>query len=418
MDYIEGVDYIFDRYAYLKLEPTATQQEIHKAVKLKRAGLHDDKIRNLDDELKENARRVRAAVERCAEVLEDDAKRKLYDQRLEHFKATAPQLVTSNPHTVPFDPTRERFDFEGLLHDKDDSYDLLEAKARELTHYDPAADQKAAARYKKNPKNARTRREYSEQLTLRLNYLTAMEQVVWLGAGFNTAKKTRGLIQAPEDYTSASDAAIADTRTRVIAETVGLRKGMVALGMASPPLLLEYNGSASSAGEKPAMPDDLTEKIIDTVREKFDLRTQRIRDNAQAKADTLQALLELSPTYIFRHVTAGADNQRSVHLFRPAETGEPRLMVTFNFLREGHTMRSTDTVMPEAENRPGLSEVKKAAKSGPPSVGIVHSRALEEIMDTSSFYMEANHALNLLEAHNERKTARRRAKTEATPAQS
>lgn len=407
MNSIEGVDYIFDRYAYLGLAPTASTGEIHRTIVRRRAGLHDDKIMNLDPELKEKAEKVREAVNRCADMLEDEGKRALYDQRLEHFKAEAPHLVSNRPDVTPVDPTRERFDFEGLLNNKDDHYDLLEKKARELTLYDPDDDEKARARYTQNPKNSRARSAYQTQLGKRLQYLTAMEQVVWMGAGFTTSEKTRGFIQAPEDYTEATENAIKHTREHVIAESVSMRSGLVAIGMASPPLLLGYEAAPTAEG-KPAMPDDLSQKIIDTVRGEFDLRTQRIRDNAQAKADTLQEIIDLSPTYIFKKISGNSDDRRTVYIFRPPDTAkgeEPSLMITFNFIRQGKTMTSAGSAITDSANRQSLSAVRAQAKKGPPSIGILHDTGLGDTMSSASFYMEVSHALNVLEKTVSPKTA-------------
>src|ERR1700722_1468379 len=96
-DLIEFVDFIFDRYAFLELEPTATRGEIEAAITDRRAKNHPDRTRHLDPALQDKAAATWAIVDKCAEVLLDDALRPSYDERLAYFKEEKPELVTNSP---------------------------------------------------------------------------------------------------------------------------------------------------------------------------------------------------------------------------------------------------------------------------------------------------------------------------------
>ncbi|MFO0006395.1 MAG: hypothetical protein ACK559_35255, partial [bacterium] len=56
---VEGVDYIFDRYAFLKLEPDATEEAIKEAITLKRCANHPDRLVQTSAEVLETAQRQR-----------------------------------------------------------------------------------------------------------------------------------------------------------------------------------------------------------------------------------------------------------------------------------------------------------------------------------------------------------------------
>lgn len=398
MDTIEYVDYIFDRYAYLGVAPDATQQEIHKVIKQRRAGLHTDKLAHVDEELVKVANRKRELVDSCAEVLEHDERRALFDQRLAWFKAEKPKLVSTSGVAI-IDPHSTRFQYEELLADDLDNYDRMKEYAASLTGYDAREDAAAARRYKARPKDAELCEDYRYQVGKRLYYFTSLEVAAWAAAGLNTDDKTRGSAFHADEYVERTEKLIAYTRDAVVPELIGQRQNLVALGMSPPLLLLTYKPQDGTEAAPPAPIDasaEATDQTIKKVQDKFEERAGRIRDIAQQKQDALQELLSLSPTYIFNRPAEMVDGPYVVYVLKPQESGEPTLTTSFNFIKSGNNMKLEDVAYFEEGDTP-LPKLRKQAKKGPPAIGILHSTQLGDVMEYGGMLLEASHAIGVLE---------------------
>lgn len=396
MQPVEFVDYIFDRYAYLELTPEAGKPEIHRAIVRRRAGLHTDKITNLDDELKQRADQKRDLIDGCAAILENDEVRAVYDERLTWFKAEKPHLV-SNSGTAILDPTAPRFQYESLLQEAGDHYDVLQTKAAEMTGYDARQDAAAGRRHKARPGDEELRDAYRHHIGKRLTYLTAMEHVAWLSAGYGTDDKTRQSALYPDEYLQLTDDLITDIRDRVVPEVIGQRQNLVALGMSKPMLMLAYEGQETNtdAGQAVAVNEAATALVVRTVQERFDSKAGRIREIARQKQETMEELLGLSPTYVFNRPRKLVDGPMTIYVLAEREEAEPTLIATFNFMKTGTNLSMQNLEVHVDQDIP-LDAVRKMARNGPPAIGILHSQPLGDVMAHSGLLMEAAHAAGKL----------------------
>ena len=135
METLEFIDYLFDRYAYLDIDPAAPAETIRQEVRRRRAENHPDKLHNISVEILATAARTTALIDSCARVLMDAELRPLYDVKLAHFKETAPHLVSVSGTPI-HDPSRFRIDLDYLMHDEVTDIGHLEAYAASMSGHD------------------------------------------------------------------------------------------------------------------------------------------------------------------------------------------------------------------------------------------------------------------------------------------
>lgn len=290
MNVVEGVDYIFDRYAFLGLPRDATRADIERAVRERRAENHPDRLVKAGEEVRRAAEQVRAKVDDAATILLNDAARPLYDQALARFEAEDPRLVTRDGTPV-INPMRARLDLDYLLQDDIRDTRQLEEQAAKLSGYSERRLKAARRDHAENPSDEDARDALREELTALLTNLSLMEDFAWQRAGVEGTWK-EGLVTSADGYLASVEARISTAAGGMLDAAVQARHGAVLIGVAAPPLLLA--GPGGSQGVPTADRAVVTEE----ARRRFTLRAEDVREIARRKQAVLEELVTLTKTRV------------------------------------------------------------------------------------------------------------------------
>lgn len=291
---IEGLDYIFDRFAYLGLSADADQKEIADAIRVKRAGVHPDRLINAAPEILNTANRVRELVDLCAEILMNEELRPLYVERLNEFKEKQPNFVSRDGHPI-IDISgkgKERLNLDFLL--KEDMVDIagMQKHVQDMTGYNPKQLDIAKRLHAAEPDEDENRSLLEAALTTKLTYLTVMEDVAWSHAGVSGFKAIhKKHLLHPDDYADVIEIEISERQASITGH-VQDRNGAMLLGLAKAPLLLAGRDTVAADSSR-GLSTDLQEQLVEKAQKTFIERADFIRQVSDEKKQVLADLLEV-----------------------------------------------------------------------------------------------------------------------------
>lgn len=355
-DVIEGVDYIFDRYAYLGLEIGADRKTIERVIRDRRAGLHPDRLIHVDEDIKKQADAKRDKIDKCAAILLNDELRPLYDERLKEFYARDARMVSTEGHPI-INLAAERFSIDMLLSQDIPDTAVLELKIREMTQFDEKKFAEVKTLYGAMPGNAQVGKIYKDALTTKLIYLELLEDTAWAKIGYTRkTQKADGHVLFASDYTEKVEAELTRVSGEVIEDAVRQRNEALRIGVAAPLLLLEDQREGVARSVQPrAMDEETQEKIKNQARRNFEIRADYVREVARMKQEVLQELVtlaevqELSP----RDET---DPEYEIYLVQP--DARNTVLARFNLAAADANSAMDGSFTPGGP----LSEVAKAAR--------------------------------------------------------
>ena len=287
---VEGVDYIFDRYAFLGLEPDATEDVIEEVIKLKRGENHPDRLVKAGPKVLETAQRQRDLLDQAAQILLNPEIRPLYDVRLAEFKQQSPGLISSDGREIiDLSGRRFRFDLDRLLGDDPSKSIDVEAKVGSYRHFDEKDFTRKQRLYKKYPDDD-VRIEYRQALLTKLTHVTLLEDMAWARAGVDRPPShAMDRILAPADHVEAVEEKIDQVATGIIPAYVQQRGGLMMLGMAKNPLLLP--GSADAPAAAAPVENFTADAVIAQAQRNFQQRSEQIKEIASQKSQLLAEIL-------------------------------------------------------------------------------------------------------------------------------
>lgn len=312
MSVIDGVHYIFDRYAFLnnlmesnnrsvRITPDSPKDRVRKAITLALALYHPDRQENSAREMKQKAEEMSHMLSDCKRFLLNDDVRPLYNARLQKFKDEKPDYV-STTGTPIINPHDSYFDVDTLIDEEIPDTKRLEDYVQGLTQFNENSFAQMQSLYQTMPDNPQIRELYKEALVKKYVHLNLMEEIAWKKLGFSNLKnKTEGLVTQADDYLEQVNKALAQVREREIQTSLQSRHEAALIGLSKMPLLLSFNGQAKSSADyalmKPEEQQQIIEKITQTARAHFDQRTSFVQDIAQQKQQILAALMPLTPIW-------------------------------------------------------------------------------------------------------------------------
>jgi hypothetical protein len=287
---VEGVDYIFDRYAFLGIPRDSDRQAVAEAVRKRRSENHPDRLVGAGPEVRERADQVRKLVDDAATVLLNDNARPLFDAALERFEAEDPNLVSADGRAL-LNLKRGHVNLDYLV--RGVVYDVagLEEKAIRLSGFSERRLKSARRDHQENPNEAEAQDALRDELTTQYAMLTLMEDYAWMRAG------VRGRYTQPDPVLDASEYAVAverhieDVSDMLIRKAAEARDGAILIGVAKPPLLLA-GPSGTLADASPATMD----AVAEAARATFSLRSEDIKEIARRKQACLEELVRLVRT--------------------------------------------------------------------------------------------------------------------------
>lgn len=278
---IEGIDYIFDRYAFLGLEKNASVKDISTKIRLGKAENHPDKLQRVSQDILNIASRNMELYNQCEQILLNEEIKPLYDEKLNEFIQNSPHLVSTSGVPI-LDPYRARVDLDYLLNEDVQDLKDLEQKCMQMSGYNPKRLQKSQARFMATPE-LEEREEYRQELTLKLVYLTIMEGFYWQKAGITVEKSDHVSAQSSEDISKNFQQKIQMVEQQV-QTALEQRNGLLALGFTKP-LLLGYSHDE-------ALPDD--KALVQHVVKQFTLRAEDLHNLMAEKTQTIEELCSVT----------------------------------------------------------------------------------------------------------------------------
>jgi hypothetical protein len=286
MSTLEFFDYIFDRYAYLGVDPQSSVEEIASMIRQRRAAIHPDKLLRVSADILSAARRERDVVDDCARMLLDPAMRELYDVKLNEFKLSEPHLV-SEDGVARFDPARFRIDLDFLMGDREQDIEGVKNQARAMSGMDEKRIEKARKRFAAHPLDLDARDALRDELTKKVVCLAALEDFLWQAAGVNGALEGDDHSRAQSGEHFQNEALEKLERFKNQAEKiVAAREGMAQLGLA-PRLLLAGPAGSTAAG---ASLSELAARVGEALEE----RSQALRQAVAEKSKAIDELAKVS----------------------------------------------------------------------------------------------------------------------------
>ena len=291
-DPVEGVHYIFNRYAYLGIEIGADKKAIQSAVRTRRAEVHVDRLVNVSDTLVRQAEHMRGLIDQCAEILLNDEVRPLYDERLKDFLASKPKRVSDSGQPIIF-LGEEYFSLDSLLGANVDNMTELEALVRQHTQFDEKSFLQLQKLHSRMTDDDEIRSLYRDALTTKYIYLDILEGMAWERLGYIEKKnKISGYLLHADDYGSRVDDEIQRVASEVVDDAIRTRNDALRIGVAALPLLLTDESGKNTSGR--VMNDDDIARIKDIARTNIESRADYLKQVAAQKQSVMKELAALA----------------------------------------------------------------------------------------------------------------------------
>jgi hypothetical protein len=343
-DPVEGLHYIFDRYAFLntimedgkfdsRVTEASDQAEIKKVTSLARAMYHPDRQARAGAEMKKSAEQKTLLIADCERFLLKPELKSFYDERLADFRANKPSLVSTNGVAI-ISLGESYFDVGALLSDKVTDTSGFEAQVKAMLQYDETRLPQMKSLYDLMPENPQARSLYRDALTQKLVYLALLEDAAWAKVGYmNRKDKMDGVLIRSSDYAHRVEAALQKAADNDINATIERHGAIAQIGMAKTPLQLEFNVEAAKAdapGSEIIGPEERFRLALDekkaVARQNFEIRADYVREVAKEKQAVLEELCTLTPV----EAVAPALNGQTVYdfyLLNPPENGQQRALL-------------------------------------------------------------------------------------------
>lgn len=345
-DTIEGVHYIFDRYAFLnsiladagkpqRVDETSPPKDIREATTLARAMYHPDRQARSGEKMKREAERMTTLVTDCEKMLLNDDLRPLYNEKLAQFRAESPRAVSENG-TAIIDMSRTVFDVSSLLSDTIVDTSDFEARVKAMLQYDDKRADQMKTLFTAMPGNAQVADLYRDALTQKLTYLSLLEDAAWAKLGYmNRKEKDGGVILRTEDYMPRLDRTLEAAAQNDIPAAVEKHGHAARLGLAPLRLIEAFNPAADNGAGTPENENEIVrsparlrealDKAVAKAQENFTLRAEYVRDVARQKLEVLDTLVSLTPVRAIGQEQA--DQQHfDFYLLNPEEDGQQRVL--------------------------------------------------------------------------------------------
>ena len=339
-DPVEGVNYIFDRYAFmnqilqdgkseLRISEASTKDEMNKAFTIARGMYHPDRQARTGDEMKQKAEQKTRLIVDCERFLLNPELKSFYDDKLAVFRETKPHLVSDSGMAI-ISLGETVFDIGALLSDDIVDTSDFEAKVKALTQYDDKRVPQLKSLYDMMPDNAQVKSLYRDAVTSEYIYLGFLEDSAWAKVGYmNRREKEEGFMIRAADYTKRVDAALEMAAARDIDSTIESHGAVARIGMAKTPLQLDAAEGTVIPGAELMAPDHhkrLMEKFKEVAHKNFEIRAEYVREVAKRKEAALDTLLTLSVIENIG-VEAAGQTKFDFYMINPAHDDAPARVI-------------------------------------------------------------------------------------------
>ncbi len=324
-----------DNPQFFTITPDSDQSTVAKAVKLARALYHPDRFATETESIKDIAAQKRTLIEKAAALLLDEEIRPLYSQRLLEFYKNDPRLVSQNGTViVPIGSGRDFFSLDSLLGEEVPDTAAFEAQVRQMTRFDESAFAQTAQIYQNMPESEQVRALYKQALTDKLTYLSLLEDAAWAKIGYAQKKdKTSGIMTHADCYADHVRAELTRVIDEELPKAVAARNDALRIGTAAPPLLLtDQRAEARTDAGVPAVMDEQTvQKVLARARENLTIRAEYVREIAAQKQAVLEELVTLADISPLRDRDFDEPGHVIVLAQQPEEGEAAQFMLAYEF---------------------------------------------------------------------------------------
>lgn len=341
-DPVEGVHYIFDRYAFLnkiledgkndlRVSETSDKADFSRAFGIARAMYHPDRQARAGEEMKRAAEQKTWLIADCERFLLNPELKSFYDEKLAEFREKKPRLVSTTGQAI-VSLGETFFDIGALLSDEIVDTSGFEKQLKAMTQHDEKRLPQMKALYAAMPDNAQIKSLYRDALTQELVYLTLLEDAAWAKVGYmNRKEKPEGFLLRAADYGKRLDEDLQKTAARDIDASIERHGAVARIGMAKTPLALD---AAEGTEFAPAQGGELTgpekhKRLLDefkkTAHKNFEIRAGYVREVGKRKQDVLEELTLLTPVETL-HPEAAGQKVFDFILVNPEEDGRQRAL--------------------------------------------------------------------------------------------
>ena len=311
---VEGVHYIFDRYAFLSriiedgnfkdtnpVSPVSIEKDIKHVIKLARAMYHPDRQQRSGEKMQREAARMSLLIDDCERVLTHPDMRQHYDAKLEEFQKNKQEMI-SRDGTAIINMSEAVLDVNSLL--SDDIVDTrdFEMHVQTMVQYDEKSTTQTKALFDTMGDNPQIRDLYRAALGKKLLYLTLLEDAAWAKVGvLNRKAKIDGHLISSDMYLEKIEESLKNVVSKEIESEIDRRGDSARIGLSQLPLLLTFNPAAgatptpSTALMDAALMQQVLRQMKQKARQNFEIRAEYVRDISKQKQDVLCALVALTP---------------------------------------------------------------------------------------------------------------------------
>jgi DnaJ domain len=373
---VEGVDYLFDRYAFLKIAPTASAEEIARAIKLQKAENHPDKYLHASEDARKLAEHKYALILKCEATLTDETSRAKFNERLAYFQQSRPDTISVDG--IPIQHLGySKVDLQALLHEPVSVADY-EQRVAQLTGFKPTTLAILERLYQANPLDKDARIAYQDELAKGITQLALLQSGVWQQAGIHIGHKDQPRLLNLDDISDQvmqRITMISESLPQKVTEHVGL----LTCGMAKPLLLTGPN--AASGNAVGAVID--TNEIIEHAKANLTARTHRVKELATRQQDMTSKLLATLQTWQISPEGVDTEDKR-ICLMYSDNGAEPTCIATFG--AQGWSINQLDTSF----NGKTVKELKECSEKISTMAIEMHSEIGEPLLCASYLLNKMN----------------------------
>ncbi len=241
-----------DKRELFALGPDSKDHAIHLALRHVRSIYHSDQFTKKAKSIKQKAKETRERIDTASEILKDPEARPLYSEKLIAFYKKDTSLISTSG--VPIIPlgigTDDIFMLDMALSEEIPDSSAAKERIQALTGYNESLFKKAEKLFKVMPDDEDIRSVYKEALGDKLAYLDHLETLAWQLIGFaQKNEKAKGFVTNPDNYVEQVEEAVQAFVEEALPQEIEARNAALRIGTAKPPLLLTGNIDGKEANK-------------------------------------------------------------------------------------------------------------------------------------------------------------------------
>ncbi len=325
---VEGIDYLFDRYAFLKISPDADLETIKEAIKTKRSQNHPDRHVHVSEEAKQIAEKNLSLTLMCEEVLCNTERRRHYNEVLADFRKNRPDVISIDGNPID-SPNYTRIDLHDMVGEMP-NVDEYEKYLATLVGFSWDKVMLLERVYRSDPTDKIARSAYQDILVNGIAHYKGMEDGAWKQAGVRIGKKDHSWHVHLDEISEEPDRHI-DSIVQKLPQRIAQHVGLLGAGLTQPLLLPEAGGATVSDTTKHSETalDAHIAQATQVAIENLKSRSNRVKQLAQKRQELSKKLLDTLEIFTLSPKELITDEQRICLMRQPEPEKPPVCIISF-----------------------------------------------------------------------------------------